>query len=352
MKTQQDLVNLLKKKGISYHILGNKSGSLLVVPEKGARICSVSVDGENLLWSFKENIEKNSSVFGGQRSWLAPEGGKTGLFADDKGENWRCPAELDPGNYKPVWISTKGCSYKNIFSITSADKKKYDISLTRTMAIENNPHAVGWHSIKSLLLRFSHQLANEGSSTINKAVGLWSLLQVPCEVKGTVIIPLLFTNDRNYRDTYFRKVPEGCIKVADDIIYMQVLGGIDYKIGVGADQSAGCIASISPSRVDKDYVMIIKKFKVDNKGAYADRPAKEPETNGDPIQSYNSSDKGDAAFFELECHAPSIELKPQETQTFDIQIYFYKGPKKDIFKLARKEISHRFDAKHLFQEQE
>ena len=352
MKTQQDLINLLKIKGISYHIFGNKSGSFLVVPEKGARICSVSVDGENLVWAFKENIEKNVAAFGGLRSWLAPEKGKKGLFGDDKAGAWKCPSELDPGNYKPVWISTKGCSYRNFFSVTANDKTRYDLSLSRTMSIENNPHVTGWHSIKSLLIRFTHQLTNEGNQIIDKEIGLWSLLQIPCEVKGTVIIPLLFTNDRNYRDTYFRKVPDGCIKVVDDLVYMQVKDGVDYKIGVGADQSAGCIASVRPSRIDKDYVMIIKKFKVDGKGCYADKPQKEEASNGDAIQSYNSPDKGDAAFFELECHSPSVELKPKEVQGFDIQIYFYKGPKKDIFKLARKEISHRFDSKHLFQEQE
>ncbi len=347
MKTQQELIETLKSKNIAFQILGNKSGSLVVVPEKGARISSASVDGENLFWCWKGFIEKNEWNFGGQRSWVAPETGKKGMFADEQWKEWKCPSAMDSGNYKPVWISDKACSYKNRFSITTNDKTRYDLSLTRTIAIDNNQHASSTGPVKSLLIRFTHQLMNEGSVVIDKEIGLWSLVMLPNEVSGNVIVPILYTAERNYRDNYFGKVPEGKITVADDIIYMQVKGGVVYKIGVSAEQSVGCIASIRPSRIDKDIVMIIKKFKVDNKGCYVDRPLTEQETNGDAIQSYNSSGDGDDRFFEIECHSPSVTLQPKETQSHDVQIYIYKGPKKDILKLARKEISPRFDSKHV-----
>jgi hypothetical protein len=344
MKTQQELINLLKAKNISYNILGNKSGSLVVVPEKGARICSVSVDGENLFWSWKEKIEQNDWNFGGHRSWVAPETGKKGMFADEQWKEWHCPPEQDPGHYKPVWISERGCSYTNRFGITTNDKTRYELSLTRTMFIESNPHAAPSGPVKSLLIRFAHQLTNEGTSVIDKEIGLWSLIMLPNETTGNVIVPIQCTLERSYRDNYFNKVPEGKIKIVNDIIYMQVKGGEIYKIGVPAEISAGVIASLRPSRVDSDVVLIVKKFKVDNKGRYIDRPLKEQDSNGDAIQSYNSDGTGDGCFFEIECHSPSVELKPGATQSHDIQIYVYKGPKKDILKIARKEISPRFDA--------
>jgi len=351
MITEKEVVRTFENKKIKYHKLSGPGGSLIIAPEKGARICSAAIDGENCFWINKDKVLANDWNFGGQRSWIAPETGKKGMFADETWSCWQCPPAIDPGNYVTESADSAKCTCRSRFSIQTNDKTVYELSLSRSVQVadiqKKLPSGVG-----SLAIHFSHSLTNEGTSLIDKEIGLWSLIMLPNEKAGTVIVPLTKSTGKCYRDNYFGRVPEDRINIADNLICMQVHGGIIYKIGVPPEASTGCIASIRPSRIDNSLIMVIKKFSISSKGVYVDRPLKEQHTNGDAIQSYNSEGSGADCFFEIECHAPAEKLAPGKTQTHEIAISIYKGPAKDIFAVAASEISINFNPAKAFLIQE
>ena len=179
----------------------------------------------------------------------------------------------------------------------------------------------------ALVLDFRHELRNAGASTIDRRVGLWSILQLPCEEAGTVLFslnPKLRGAEARLRP-YFVAPPPGVMGSADQAAWLRVEGGRRYKVGLAAEDAAGTVLHVRRSREGEgnSYLLVVMSFAVQADGVYLDKPAHSgPEAlrNGDAVQAYNDPGRGELAFCEIEAHASAALLEPGESCIADIEV--------------------------------
>jgi hypothetical protein len=203
----------------------------------------------------------------------------------------------------------------------TADGSKYPISITRAVQLDHPPSDADKSSLR---FRFRHDLTNEGSTTIDRHVGLWLVAQVPSPREGDISIGLREGAGADQVRPYFTDLPKGALRMERGLACLRALGGTKYKIGVPAAAAKGSIDFEGPARLGSGRMHISLRFPVDPAGTYLDRPlsllAAESAGQGDAVQAYNDPGTGEMAFSEIEVHAPARSLEPGQWQSFEIEV--------------------------------
>jgi hypothetical protein len=301
------------------------------------------VDEENLFWISKR-LAKGTWCVGGQRTWLAPELGSEGFFGTNA-EDWKVPPELDPGEYRLIETDSGDFSFRSDFEIERLDGRSYSLSIVRSLRIESVREA----GIRpGLAIRIDNTLINRSQQTLEKEIGLWSILQAPAEVTGTFLIPINKEKpDASYR-LYFGELPPDWMLESPGLLYLKARAGKWHKLGIPASAAIGTVALLRSSRVDENSILTILRCEVDLSARYIDKTPVQEVENGDVLQCYNSPDAQNLNFCELEAHAPAVQLAPGAEQFSEIEVLLFKDTAQRISSLTKQLVSSRFGADRLF----
>jgi hypothetical protein len=331
VRTRDELVRLLEDSGMAYETIEAGSRWMIVAPSLAARIMGAGVGEENAFWlpprvSLRGWSEGGNA--GGQRSWIAPEGGPGGFFYSSDVSAWRVPPELDPGNYEPVQMAGGRRGYRSHLVARSADGSAWPIALSRSMSLGDEDEDHRWPA--SLRIQLRHELTNRGAELIDRRIGLWSILQLPCAEPGRVFFSLR-TEARGGAAplrAYFSPLPPAVSGAAGRLAWLNVMGGSKYKAGLPCADCAGVVAFLRrarlPAEAGRILLLTALKFEVDQTGLYLDKSSHSAAAageNGDAAQAYNDPGRGELAFCEIEAHAPALRLAPGESGGADIDIH-------------------------------
>ncbi len=330
MRTKDDLVGQLRQSGISFDSFESGSRWMIVAPALAARIMGAGIGEENAFWVppvLSTHGWSAGGNAGGQRTWIAPEAGPLGFFFSADGSRWSVPMELDPGGYHAVAGEQGEGSYRAELTAQAADGVRHPIVLTRRMRIQEEANEPS--SASCLRIRFRHELANAGTGVIDRRIGLWSIIQLPCEEPGTIFFGLKSAPTGNAIPLrpYFTEVPAGVAGASGKIAWLQVKGGRRYKVGLPCVDAAGTVAFVRRVRAsrggEKPFILTSMRFSVDPGATYPDKPShSRPEAgrNGDAAQAYCDHGTDSLAFCEIEAHSPAPRLGPGESYGAEIEI--------------------------------
>ncbi|MBN1837066.1 MAG: hypothetical protein JW820_14520 [Spirochaetales bacterium] len=374
MNTIDALTESLKVAGLSALVLQASGGGRAVVcPELGAKLLGAGVDDENLLW-VPQTLTPGQWCVGGQRTWLAPELGPRGWFGAEESQ-WRVPPELDPGSYRaldrraapPTAVpsaaaarSGGSCAFRAHMSLVRADASEVRVALERQISLLSGGSP---GPVRSLTIRVRQTLVNRGGRRLGREAGLWAILQVPSERDGTILAPLRRKaplqsgtgSSLSPARLYFGQLPRGWLRGSaglqgskPGLLCVRALAGARYKLGLSAADTAGVVAFLRPSRVNRTlWTLVVQRCAVERAGHYLDRPPQELEGPGDVLQCYNHGDSA-LPFSELECHAPARVLAPRGRQRATVDYLFAKGPQNAVLAAAERAIGRTVDSGLLF----
>ena len=345
MRTREELLRALERDGIEHRLVTAGDGWMVVAPALGARILGAGIGEENALWtaqSFSTQGWSEGGNAGGARTWIAPEAGPRGFFFSADGARWGVPQELDPGDYRPSPADEGWIAFRNVFTARSADGASYPVAITRSMRIEELPSARAPEQTSAAQILFRHEIENTGSAPIDRRLGLWCIVQVPSENKGTILIPLRDGAPPGSVHPCFAELPPGVLRTCGHAVLVKALGGQKYKIGVSAQAAAGGIVFARPSQTGKGWILVSLGFAVDPSDIYLDRPSHGPEaetSSGDAVQAYNDPGTGDLAFSEIEAHAPAVVLGPGQRQSSQIEMTIAAQPEHEIMHDIQRDVA-------------
>jgi hypothetical protein len=344
VRTREDLESLLRASGISWRSAEKGDRWMVVAPALGARILGAGIGQENAFWvppSLSTGGWDEGGNAGGQRTWIAPEAGPQAFFSG--GDAWSVPLALDPGDYRPHAAGPGWLSFRSAFTAEAADGQRFPVAITRRMRLEVPADAAR----NVLRIRFQHQLENTGAAAIQYRVGLWSIIQLPCEEKGTVLLGRS-SDAGSLPRPYFYDLPPGVLRNTGSLSLLEVGGGRKYKVALPPQGSAGVVAFLRRARVPNErsgWILTAQKFAVDPAGTYLDKPvnAGVPAAgNGDATQAYNDPGTGEMAFCEIEAHAPAAALPPGGSQNAEIEILIARADGPGMKQILSRELG--FDA--------
>jgi hypothetical protein len=325
--TRTDLLRLLDASRIDHESITAGSCWMVVAPALAARIMGAGIGEENAFWVppviSRRGWDAGGNA-GGQRTWIAPEGGPSGFFFSADGTRWSVAPELDPGDWRAAPAAPGWKRYHAGLTARAADRSTRKITLDREMTIGEASGV--------LRIQFRHTLGNAGSTLLARRIGLWSLIQLPCEQEGVI-----FAAGAPKLRPYFGTLP----KMMDDdegtVARLRVKGGTRYKAGMSPADFGGTIGFVRRARVPQAgrslLTLTAMRFAVDPAGAYVDKASHVlpgAPANGDAAQVYCDSGTGDLAFCEIEAHAPAPMLAPGESQGQDIAIIIARIEEKDL----------------------
>jgi hypothetical protein len=333
MRTRGELTRLLEKSGIGFLTLESGRSWMIVCPALAARIMGAGVGEENAFWvpsALSTRGWADGGNAGGQRTWIAPEGGPAGFFFSQDGAAWSVARDLDPGHYRAAPPPAGGVSFQAELEARTARGASRRISLVRSMTLEEGSAGLGAAGLAlppaaALTIRFRHELGNVGGSTLNRTIGLWSIIQLPCEVPGTIFFAARHPGAS--LTSYFGTLPGGSMGHEGSTAWLRVKGGTRFKAGMTPADFAGTVGFVRRARVaDTDgapFIVTIMRFAVDLAGTYVDKfshVVPSAPANGDAAQAYCDPGTGDRAFCEIESHAPAPLLAPGALEGQDILI--------------------------------
>jgi hypothetical protein len=304
VSARAELIRVLQAKGAEYSLLATSAGGwALVVPGLAARVLGAGLGGRNAFWvspQLESCLEGRDWNAGGQRTWLAPELGPRGFFGAQE-KDWGVPPALDPGAYRLLESSPNSALCRSDCRLRSADGTEHRLQIERGVQLLEAP---GQDPGSAVLLRIRNSLRNTDRKAIAGSVGLWSLVQAPCEPEGSLFLP-----DLPYRQR-FGEVPSGWVRREAGRLVLRTAPACRWKVG---QPPQGPEAAISQHRPAPDGgVRITLRCPTPAAGAYLD--------GGDALQVYNSPLCGREAFCELECHAPAPVLEPGQAAGQELEI--------------------------------
>jgi len=329
-RTRSDLVRLLESRGTAFEVLEDGPRWALVTPGLAARILGAGVDQENAFW-VSPSSPPPSGWFnaGGQRTWLAPEGGPGGIFCGMDLAAWTVPGDLDPASYRPDH-GEGAHRWRAELHVRSADGSTHRVGISRSMALGPHPRIPG-----AMAIRFRHELSNRGDCMLDRRISLWGLIQLPCEEGGGAVFVCL-TRPGAAPVPYFGEVPDPVPGDDGRAAWFRLPGGARFKAGIPASSFAGTLGFVRRSRLPRGAPLILAAmtFRVQPVAAYLERaPAlwRSPAaagsggdagdaSPGDAAQVYQDPGTGPSAFCEIEAHAPAPRLAPGEASAEDILI--------------------------------
>ena len=192
----------------------------------------------------------------------------------------------------------------------------------------------------ALTIRFRHELVNAGGSTLGRTIGLWSIIQLPCEVQGTIFFAARSSAVRSHEaalNRYFGVLPTESMGDEGSTVRLSVKGGARFKAGMSPADFAGTVGFVRRARVPDEgsdlLTLTVMRFDVDPAGTYVDKSSHtvpSAPANGDAAQAYCDAGTGDLAFCEIESHAPAAFLAPGASQGQDILITIARLDRREL----------------------
>jgi hypothetical protein len=337
MMQKDEVIQLLSQKKIAYiELINTPNQSVLITPELGGRMLGVFLGGTNFLWVNK--MLPCDWNCGGHRTWLAPEWQDKSFYLKPDRHTWFVDSRMDPGNYTVIGhVQNAMVKLSSDIDITSVDGTAYSLSITREIALHSPeyvqntyPFLTDARSLQSISISFKHYLKNRGQRTVQKEIGLWSILQV--NPPGLILNPITEFPQKLFYE-YYDPFPAERMETFNNGVAIFVDGARRFKIGFPPAHTRGTTGYLSQLSGGR-YGLIITSFVHNPAGHYVDKPQGDSRDSGDVIQFYNHYEGGTMAFAELECHAPAETLAPGEEQAFAVEMLFLAGKKQEIIHRA------------------
>ncbi len=361
------------KKHTDAIVLGEDEGpSLVVVPAYQGRVMTSSHDAKSgdgngwinheLIGSGKTNPHINA--FGGEdRFWMGPEGGQFAIYFKPGTkfvfDDWQTPAFIDTDKYKVTKQSKTEVVCEHTASIENYSGTKFDLHITRGVtllgadAAEKHLGIRPGDGVKMVGYETSNTVKNAGQEAWTKDKGLlsiWILGMFKHSPTTTVVLPYKTGDEATMgpivTDTYFGKVPEDRLKIADGLIYFKGDGQYRSKIGVNPQRSKPIIGSYDPGR---NLLTIVQYTLPAGATDYVNSmwEVQEKPFGGDVVNSYNDGpvDGGKplGPFYELETSSPALALKPGEAYTHHSRTFHFRGDRAALQALATKLLGANLD---------
>ncbi|HVO40943.1 MAG TPA: DUF6786 family protein [Spirochaetia bacterium] len=335
--TRKDLVSALGKAKVPFSTLESRDGWLIAAPALGARIMGMGIADENALWippRIKRAPWSRGGNAGGLRTWLAPEARANGFFFSVEGV-WDVQPAMDPAEYRETPAEEGWLAFRSEMTVRTQRGEEYRVAVMRRMKLEESG------SGRALRMRLVQGLQNAGTVPLDRQIGLWCIAHVPSDRGGMILIPI-----RGPRAAHpcYETPPAGVVREQGGCVFLQTGGVGMYKIGVGAGEAAGSIASLRPARLagktghEQGWVLTAMRFSVDPAATYVDRPSHESvrdAENGDAVQVYNAAETGRLSYSELEVHAPAVLLAPGGAQEYEIEMTVAAGSGSEVCETLR-----------------
>jgi hypothetical protein len=297
----------IRRSGLSTHLLGDESFWAIVIPAIGAKVVAAGVGTTNALWT-APIIESRSWIAGGERTWLAPEGGPDGIFYGDDVNEWRVPPALDPGTYRVVEGDAAEIRTQSDMVLTSASGATLSIQLGRTISIEKRGSG-GEITVTSAV-------TGTGDEPIEPRWAPWSICQLPADRPALIATETI--GEKADPIEIFGNLRDGDAESHGSLFVMRSQAGRKIKVGFPVDRAAGRTVHVSRHRYGYVGVSQEEARRVDG-GSYVDRPARGDSRPGDIVQLYNHNESGRSGFSEIELHAPSRAIAPGTTVTHTVR---------------------------------
>lgn len=270
--------------------------SLVIAPDIGGRIVSLSFNGQELMFTLprlhghtvdissvadvrKTKREQGWLHYGGYKTWLAPQ------------ENWTDGLpflDLDSGAYSAD-ISSEG--EMDTVRLTSPVCRETGAQFERSIWLDGNGR-----------VRLEQTLINRGTEPMHW--GLWDVTQV-CG-PGRVLLPVGFTSQ--FSEGIKAYPNEGR---SPEVMERYIQRGTGWAIvncsqqepfKYGSDSREGWILGLLEGK-ESELLAYLKLFEVDENEVYAHQADAEV------------YDSGELPYFEMEVHSPLRELAPAERMT-------------------------------------
>lgn len=255
--------------------------SLVVTPEIGGRVISLSHQGEDIFSVPKEfhgqvfdfsktdllRAEKRKMgfrVWGGDKTWVAPQ------------KDWwegAPPLELDAGRYE-VRLEGNGVMMNSVVC------RETGLQVTRRVNLE-----------KDGTVRLYQEIANRGKETVRK--GIWNVTQLARPFD--IYLPAQKSNLRSYHEEDLT-LPSHQIVVDEQDGWCRIPCRDNTLFKFGGMVDAGAIVCLK--EINGDTLAYLKSFELDVDADYAHRSSAEV---------FNAMDHN---YLEVETHSPTVNLKP------------------------------------------
>jgi hypothetical protein len=272
---------------------------------------SFSSDDKNLLWSnpqisdaelVKNTPQKLVGGIGGDRLWFSPE---LSFFWDGKPDwqtfgNYRIPPAADPGSYEVIAHDERSITLRasGELAVHGSDRL-VGFTVDRTIRMTEPPllrsdalmHGVDYVGVEEL------QVLRVAKSSGGDPIDLWYLLQVPAG--SMLILPLRKEAVSAQKQPLSYGQPGAWVESSKFILW-RYAGEARAKFGVSASALTGRSAVLRKLEAGR-WCLIVRQFKVDPNGKYADHPYGLPRDD----QAFQAWDG--YGFGEMEYHSPTLE---------------------------------------------
>ncbi len=357
LKSYVDVIELSDIEGIS---------KLVAVPAWQGRVMTSTADGDNGLsfgWINHEliasgKLQEHINVFGGEdRFWMGPEGGQFSIFfkAQDPFdlEHWQVPPVIDTESFSIIEQHQDRVVFGRHFHLVNYSGSELDGDINREIKLLNDVEIgraldieipkdtlrIGYVSINTI--------TNSGENPWTKDTGLlsiWILGMFTPSPDTTVVIPFVEGNDQELgpivNDSYFGKVPDSRMKIANGFVYFKGDGLFRSKIGLSPKRSKPILGSYDAG---SQVLTIVTFTKSENVVDYVNSmwELQDNPFAGDVVNSYNDGPPEPGAkplgpFYELETSSPAAALGPEESLTHENRTFHFQGPEEDLDKISRK----------------
>ncbi|MEM9672298.1 MAG: DUF6786 family protein [Bacteroidota bacterium] len=371
MKQYTEIVELSEPSG---------EGRIAVLPALQGRVMTSSASGQNgrsYGWINRELFESGDTLahinpYGGEeRFWLGPEGGQFSIFFEPKSEfnldNWQTPELIDLEPFTVKNQSSGQVVFTKAASLTNYSGFQFDLGIEREVRILSEADIIkafglnNLDGIQAVAYQTSNTLTNVGEEDWREETGLlsiWLLGMFNPSPNTTVILPYISGSEAELglpvNDTYFGKVPEERLVIAEKVIYFSGDGKYRSKIGLSPNRAKNIIGSYDSAN---GILTVVKYSKPEGVTKYVNSlwEIQEKPYAGDVVNSYNdgSAEPGKkplGPFYELETSSPALALKVGESGTHEQITCHIEGDEeklnviiKQLFGVSIDEIKNAFE---------
>jgi hypothetical protein len=337
-------------------LLGDSSGTskIALLPALQGRVMTSTSEGDGGLsygWINQKafisgDTSEHMNAYGGEeRFWLGPEGGQFGLYFE-KGkdftfDNWHVPRFLDLEPFDVRSSSSSEVVFGKKATLTNYAGTVFEIDIERKIKLLTKDDVKGelgvstFNGASVISYQSKNKLTNKGETDWKKETGLlsiWILGMYNPSNNVTVIIPHNGGNkslNQIVNDKYFGDVPEGRLRLSNNLIFFKCDGKYRSKIGLPAAMATDRMGSYD---ADNGVLTMVKYSKDERAIDYVNslwEIQKEP-YRGDVVNSYNDGPPSPGVeamgpFYELESSSPAVALKSGDSLVHTQTTFHIKG---------------------------
>lgn len=372
MRKVKDVIGLLENAGNEVIVLTgrDKDRVVVVTPSLVGRVLCTGFEGVNggtESYISEAQIKRGATpsgkggdwaAFGGEeRIWLAPEGGRFGLFFKQGNEqnfkNYLVPEPLNSARFGVTARTEDQTSVTFVAPIhlTNYQGHKIDLEVKRRIEIlESCPYTLGYGSkVDFVAFESRTGVRNTARAPLTKetgAVSIWTLGQLPVRNHSVIIVPFRPGPDSQLgtplNTEYFKadmidttQAPDGHVyddywALKDNYALIKANGSVRTKIEMWPKRSLGRMASINLA----SFSMTIVEFRMYPEREYLASywlPYEGDPFKGAAISIYVGPREEGA--YELETLSPALFLQPDEQYTHVSRTYHLRGDKPSIVEI-------------------